>query len=173
MPLKPEVLSKYKNNIFIESGSFLGDGIKCSIECGFSTIYSAECHESNCKFCINRFKDNPNVNLYFGDSREMLKILLPSINERCTFWLDGHYSRGGTGYIDIFNPIVEELEIISNHHIKDHFLLIDDRRNFDTDEFLYLGEDKIKELVLKINPNYKFEYCDGFVPSDILACTIL
>lgn len=42
------------------------------------------------------FKNDKNVVIIQGDSREMLPKILKDINKPAIFWLDGHYSAGIT-----------------------------------------------------------------------------
>ena len=56
--------------------------------------------------------------------------LLPKISEPITFWLDGHWSAGDTAQGDTNTPLLQELVEISNHHIKNHTILVDDIRQF-------------------------------------------
>jgi L-rhamnose mutarotase len=66
---------------------------------------------------------------------------------------------------------MEELKQIKDHSIKNHTILIDDRRLFGTADFLDISEDTIKAAILEINPNYQFSYENGFIENDILVAT--
>ena len=83
---------------------------------------------------IERFKHNPNVNLYHGDSSIILYDVIKNINKRMLFWLDGHYSGHGTSQSNVTQlyefPLIYEIQQIDKHHIKDHIILIDDLRCF-------------------------------------------
>ena len=35
---------KYKNKLFVESGTFLGNGLKCALNAGFEKCYTIEIH---------------------------------------------------------------------------------------------------------------------------------
>lgn len=70
------------------------------------------------------------LTLINNDSVEALKELIPAINEPICFWLDAHagaqkYARGT---VDV--PLLQELEIIKNHKIKNHIIAIDDAHLF-------------------------------------------
>ena len=55
---------------------------------------------------------------------------MDKIEERCIFWLDGHYSDGVTAEGDEITPVNTEIEVIAAHPIKNHVILIDDARLF-------------------------------------------
>lgn len=171
MPADKNLFQKYLNPVFIETGSLVGDGIQNALDTGFKMIYSIELSKALYDICVNRFKDNDNVHLIFGDSSKELSRLLSMIKEPVTFWLDGHYSGGPTAIGDLDSPLMEELEAISNHPIKNHTLIIDDLRcwtisshGFDTMS--------IMKKILTINPAYFFIYANGHIENDILIAKI-
>lgn len=122
-------LDKYSLDLFLETGTYLGDtlgyiaetGVKCS-----SIEISPELYASACE----RFKRQKNVRVFHGDSGTKLPELLRDIDRPCLFWLDGHYSAGVTSRADVDTPISKELEAIFDHPIKGHIILIDDARYF-------------------------------------------
>ena len=158
------LFKKYPNAIFIETGSCVGDGIQQALDEGFEEIYSVELLPLNYIFCSNRFKDVPEVTLIYGDSVKALEGMLSRLKVPATFWLDAHNGAEST-------PLLRELEVINNHHIKTHTILIDDLRDW---KVKYHGFDTeiLKQKLLEINPNYKISLEEGYVPNDILAATI-
>lgn len=179
MPTNTQLFKKYKNNnIFIETGSLVGQGIEQALEAGFDKILSIELSEWHYVVCMNKFYSNSKVNLFLGDSSVILKNIIDQIDQPATFWLDGHYSGGNTAKGEKESPLMEELEIIKNHKIKNHTIIIDDMRcwikNNNTCFFDKLDiENKLKE----INPNYILLYENGvqeknIFPNDILIATI-
>ena len=163
MPGSKETFKKYINSIFIETGSGSGAGIEQAINAGFKYIYSIELHKEPFDYCVNRFKDNPNVHLMYGDSGDIMDNLLSEINEPATFWLDGHDE-------DAY-PIIKELQAIGRHFIKTHIIMIDDLRMFDVKKH-GLNLEIIKSECIKINPSYKFYFENGHVINDILVIKI-
>ena len=122
---------KIINNIFIESGSFQGDGIQAAIDIGFKEIHSIELSNKYYNICKERFKNNPNVHLHLGDSGIYLEEVLKNINTGVTFWLDGHYSCLDTACSDEYlSPIKNELEIIKKYNNPNHVILVDDMISF-------------------------------------------
>jgi ribosomal protein S17E len=164
MPLATNILQKYMNRVFVETGSHAGEGIQSALDCGFNKIISIELSEKYYNFCVNRFKSNDKVVLVQGDVEIMLEGVISRLNEPITFWLDAHYSGDDTALGMQGDPIYEELEIIKQHPIKIHTLLIDDIRG--------MNVDKLKEKVLEINENYQISFEDGFVPNDVLVAKI-
>lgn len=167
-----EVFKRHWNPVFIESGSCLGDGIENALQAGFTEIHSIELLPSYYQLCCNRFQNNPYVHLYPGDSSVVLNEILEHIDQRATFWLDGHYSWNGTARGDTNTPILAELACIANHHIKNHTILIDDVREFGTVEFDFIELEDIIKVIKEINPDYEISYEDGYICNDVLVAEI-
>ena len=162
MSASVEVFKKYLNSVFIETGSQFGDGIQMALDAGFKEIYSIEANVDCFKHCVSRFYLR-GVNFWLDDSANGLMDILYDIDSKCTFWLDAHNEND--------YPVLAELEAISQHPIKTHTILIDDIRMFPTDKN-GLTEQKIKDRILQINPDYKFSYEDGYVKNDILVAKV-
>ena len=158
------------NPVFIETGSYAGDGIKNAIFSGYEEIHSIELVEKHYQFCKSHFQFTPNVNLCLGDSVAELPSILSKLDKSATFWLDAHYSGGDTTFKDTLTPLIRELVAIKNHPIKNHTILIDDLREWQR-EFpaIGFGLKEIKEIILDINPDYVFSFADGQVANDILV----
>jgi len=167
-----DVFARHNNPIFIETGSCVGDGIACALKAGYKEIHSIELSPDFYQKCVVRFKNNPNVHLYLGDSSIVLKEILKNIKKPATFWLDGHYSWNGTARGDTNTPILKELAIIGDHSIKTHTILIDDVREFGTVEFDFIELDDILKALEKINPNYLISYENGYIANDVLVAEI-
>lgn len=167
-----ETFSKYPNQYFVETGSYVGDGIQMAIDVGFPQIYSIELQESLYENCYIRFISSPQVKLFLGDSSDQLSLFLQEIDAPATFWLDGHYSGGFTGKGISNTPLLKEIEQIAEHPIKTHTILIDDIRQFGTYHMDFITLEEVKDKIRLINPNYEFCYEDGFVPQDILVAFI-
>lgn len=168
-----EVFRTHQKRVFIESGSYRGDGIQNALDAGFEEIYSIELAPHLYQHCCKRFAGNKHVHLYFGDSSQVLKTILDEINEPVTFWLDGHYSWGDTAKGNSNTPILNELAIIADHHINTHTILIDDVRQFGEMEFDFIDENTITQMLLTINPDYTLYYQDGYQKNDVLVAEIL
>jgi hypothetical protein len=173
--LLPEVLSKYKkNNIFLETGSYKGGGIQVALNAGFDLVLSIEIHKDYHEMCKEKFKteiSNDQVELYHGDCLNVLKEILPAIDEPITFWLDAHidWECGVSGKTP--SPLIYELQMLKElSPCKNHTILIDDMRVFRTKigwgQFNPVGQKEIEEAILAINPNYKICYEPNAVQED-------
>jgi len=115
-----------KTNHYIETGTYLGDGVKCVLST-YGHIHSIELSERWYLHNVEQFKYNNNVKMYLGDSKKILPELLNSINEPVTIYLDAHYSGGTTAFGDEEVPLLFELEILKNRKYND-IIIIDDCR---------------------------------------------
>ena len=189
-------LKKYINPIFIETGTYIGDGVKEALDCGFETIYSIEIDYNRFLNCTKMFEKNDNVIIIYGDSGVELPKLLKKIDKKVTFWIDAHYSADGAYIGDKWCPIKEEFEAIKDHHINDHTILIDDWRCMDLTHIDYswikqvdthsnitvndkkgkqvgfIGKKQCFETLKNINENYKFSFETGVIENDVLICQI-
>ncbi len=115
-----------KTNQYIETGTYLGDGIKCVLN-NYNNIHSIELSEKWYQHNIEQFKNNNNVTMHLGDSKKVLPDLLNNIDEPVTIYLDAHYSGGTTAFGDEEVPLLFELEILKNRKYDD-IIIIDDCR---------------------------------------------
>lgn len=152
---------KIKNKIFIETGSYLGDGIQLALDSGYEKIYSIELCPNLYDACKKRFLDNSSVNLLQGDSSVVLKNLLQTLSEKSlTFWLDGHYSGPHTAKGIKECPLMEEIEsILTRSNESNDLIYVDDMRiyrNFDSE----LNEENIIKLIKKYKSDAIITYED-------------
>jgi hypothetical protein len=172
------IFHKYNyNSYFIETGSYYGRGIEFAIEAGFKNIISIEITQKYYELCKEKFKNNKNVKIVLGDSVKELGNILSKINKPVTFWLDGHYTEPSTEYSEVgWCPLLHELDIIKEHKIKNHTILIDDLRCWNPQDGYFshynFTESDLRKKILEINSDYKFSYEDGYIPNDILVAKI-
>lgn len=168
---------------FIETGTYKGDTVQTAIEYGFKNIHSIEIEPNLFKESSTRFKDNTNVNIWNGDSPDILRNhIVPNLKEQATFWLDAHRSMAlQTPGSDKYGrcPLLHELDAIAESSIKDHVIIADDVRLFGTIGWDYLKKEDYIEKLMRINPNYTLVYLDGgfsfgrqFPEKDILVAYI-
>ena len=166
---------KYKNKLFVESGTFLGNGLKCALNAGFEKCYTIEIHPYLYEKAQQRFENEikeSKVISYLGDSEKLLSIVVKDLTEPATFWLDAHVSSQYGTKLAKNCPILEELEMIKYHFIKNHTLLIDDLNCFGRPKHDKITLDQVKNKILEINSNYKFEFLDAARPANILAAFV-
>jgi len=128
MPASAEIFASCPNGVFVETGSYLGDGIQAALNAGFARIISIELSDKYFDICQKRFAHEPRVTLVKGDSAMVLADILRDIQEPITFWLDGHWSAGDTAKGVHTIPLLQELSAIRGHSVKNHTVLIDDMR---------------------------------------------
>ncbi len=102
-------------------------------------------------------KNNQIVSIIKGDSYNELNKLISQINEPFTYWLDGHYSGGKTGFGFLEFPIMIELESILKRNINDEIIYIDDMRILENYSKT-INKNLIIELVNKYKNNFNISY---------------
>lgn len=167
-----EVFKNHLNNYFVETGTYEGQAVKWALESGFKHIRTVELSEYYYHHCRKIFQNNENVEIYFGDSANLLWDMISDIDEPITFWLDGHWSGGKTAKGETFTPLIRELEQIALHPINTHTILIDDVRCFGTDVFDYTELEQVLNILHSINPNYEISFTDGAFEQDILVAEV-
>ncbi len=159
-----EIRKKYKTDVFIETGTFMGDMIY-SMRNDFQKLFSIELDTDLYKAARNRFEKYNHITIIQGDSGQVLSDILKNMNQKCLFWLDGHYSGGITGKGDLVTPILKELNSIKNNRQKfnnNHIMLIDDARLFNgTDDYPLLED--LKKVCLEYFPDYQFHVKDDII----------
>lgn len=180
-----EKLKSLKNtDVFIETGSNHGNGIRTALDAGYSEVVSIECHEVYYANCKRMFEGDPRVKLFFGDSSKDLQLMIQPYDKPLIFWLDAHYSwndpaqdinkHPGHGYV----PLVDELTQIKNHPIKTHTIIIDDISQLNNLEprgdkpptgTVETQFENLISFISGINPEYKFEHMPQY---DILIATV-
>lgn len=141
---------KGDHKVFVETGTHIGYGVMNAVGCNFDLIYSVEYLESNFKQASQRWKDVEHVHLFLGKSAVTLQEkILPNINEPVFFWLDAHIPPAISGKL-YDQVLMQELDVIATHPIKEHTILVDDMSNFD--------RTKVENKIRDINKNYVFTY---------------
>lgn len=155
-----QIRRKYIVDIFVETGTFLGDTIY-EFKSKFKCLYSIELSPELAKRAKVRFADYNHITVIEGDSGIELKTLVVSLKEQALFWLDGHYSSSFvhngefivTAKAQYNTPILNELTIILKSNY-DHIILVDDARLF-VGANDYPRVDELEKLVLEHKPFYE------------------
>ena len=163
--IKQRIIKDYARNfgmrIFVETGTYLGD-TTMSVNSVFDELYSIELDEFLFKNAQDKFAAYPHIHIFRGDSSKVLQSVLATIEKPALFWLDGHYSEGITAKGDLNTPVMKELELVLNHKIKNHIILIDDARCFvGKNDYPTIAE--LGSFIKKIDPELNF-----FVSDDII-----
>jgi hypothetical protein len=167
---KQSIIEKYAKlyncEVFIETGTYLGDTI-FSQKDNFKKIYSVELAKKLYTNAARRFKKYPHIEIFLGNSGDVLLNIIPKINTRALLWLDGHYSGGITAKGKTESPVFKELDAIFDNNTLHHIILIDDAR-------LFIGQrdyptlDELEAYIKIKNPDYKVK-----IETDIIILTIL
>jgi hypothetical protein len=124
-----QLTDDYRNyKFFVESGTHHGETI-FKMEPYFDKLVTIECSEYYYKNTKDKYNGNK-ISFILGDSSIVFASLLPTINDKCIFFLDGHYSSGNTGRGSKDCPLVEEITHIANFFKDDAIIIIDDYRLF-------------------------------------------
>ena len=130
---KTKILKKvgkeYGVRVFVETGTAGGTMIR-TMSNYFAKLYTIELSKTLYYQAKAFSSDKKNITFLQGDSGTMIKEILKELNEPALFWLDAHYSGSGTARGSIDTPIMQELNEILNHKIKNHVIIIDDIRDF-------------------------------------------
>jgi len=154
-----------------------------ALTCKFKNIFCVELRKEWVDLGREIFKkeiEEGRYTLINDDSNYIAKYLTGNIFEKKTlFFLDAHVDNENIrGYINKC-PLINELNAIKQMVRKDNIIMVDDlrilRNNNPWGETSY-GKinfiDKIKEIILEINPGYKFKTLDGYVKNDVLMAYV-
>lgn len=173
---------KGKHNIFIETGSYKGDGIDLAMQAGYERIFSMDIDGANVAHCQERFEllpddtrpaKNSHIILTCADSATGLLKMMKYVNEPAMIWLDAHSQ--------LFDdeppsenpfPLLKELEQLKKHPIKTHTILIDDILMLTHPDVTDWDRDTIESALLMINPAYKLTYLSNPVRNNILLAHV-
>jgi len=157
-----EYAKKFNISTFIETGTYMGDMVNATKKI-FKKIYSIELDNKLSEEAKNRFSRFANIEIIHGDSKDILPRILSNITEPCLFWLDAHYSGGITARGKKETPIMEELNCILSHPLKETFvILIDDARLFiGLNDYPDIKE--IKSIIYKKYPGWMLEIKDDII----------
>ena len=163
-----------QNRVFVETGTFGGNGVRLALEAGFEEVHSCDIDLMMVQDAKSRFSGDARVHIYQKDSSYQLWDIIKNIHESMTFWLDAHNGFPDPDAVGVKNtPLMEELDQIKEHPIKSHIILIDDLHCCGTLLFDYLTLEDIIEKVLEVNPEYIITFVaggdDGEYPNNILA----
>lgn len=174
--LSKKVLEKYLNKYFVETGTYIGNSVQLALDCGFEKIITMEINPEKVNYVKERFSEeieNKKVIIFEGDTVDVFPEAIKLLDAPATFWLDAHWDDGPKG--EYLCPLPIELELLLNNPIKEHTLLIDDRRLFGVPGTTWghtIDEEGILESIFDINSEYKISYEDGCVANDIIVAKI-
>jgi hypothetical protein len=174
-----DFFKKFPGDIWVETGTYFGDGIAQALDAGFERIISIELSKSFYEDAVKRFLNNKNVQIINARAHDVLFDVLNDLpNEKIVFWLDAHYSMCGTAGEDDPNPILKELDAIKrwkkSTNSQTPTILIDDMRTFTYDNCGF-SEKEILAALSEIDVNYQFRKEDGMNENflnDVLVASV-
>jgi beta-1,4-mannosyl-glycoprotein beta-1,4-N-acetylglucosaminyltransferase len=176
-----EIRKQHGCSIYFETGLYDSRediSIKKAIDSNFKKIYSVELkkewYDIGQQIFEKDIKDG-RVHLINDDSNHINKYLThKDFTNKTLFFLDAHFNGENTNPTKKC-PLINELLAIKNLPRKDNIILVDDlrliRNPFPWGETSYGNINfltKIKEIILEINPNYKFTTLNGHIDDDVL-----
>lgn len=121
-----QLKQEFPISTFVETGTYAG-GTSVWAASQFEQVITIENSRKLYDQTVAKHGHIPNINFLFGNSKDLLKEVIPTLKSPALFWLDGHWSGGDTYGEEEQCPILEEIATI-NSSSSDHFLLIDDAR---------------------------------------------
>jgi FkbM family methyltransferase len=162
------------SSYFVETGTAESWTVDRILGAGFKFIHSIEIDPKLAEIAMKKYKNNPNVRIWHGDSGSILYDVIADINEPITFWLDTssrQYNLNGEN-----TPILRELDAIRRHHIKNHIIIIDDMHCTGTLLFDFITKESLIAKIKEINPHYVIRYMpggdDGEYPNNIMVAQV-
>lgn len=116
----------------VETGTYLGD-TTWWFRNDFERLYTVEVDPFLHAQAQRRFARLPHIEPLLGDSSTVLAGIVPRIERKALYWLDGHYSAGITGTGETHCPVRDELESIYGLAKSPFVIVIDDARCFGQD----------------------------------------
>jgi len=151
----------YKNySTFIETGSYKGETI-FAMEQYFDTLITIEVKEELYNNLLTNYNNNK-IKFINGDSVEVFNYLFKYVNDKCIFFLDGHYSSGITSFKNKTVPLLDEINLINTNFKNEGIIIIDDVRLFGkklgNEDWSEINKDKIFEILFdRITEYYYLE----------------
>ncbi|WP_129677470.1 hypothetical protein [Candidatus Chloroploca sp. Khr17] len=96
----------------------------------FTRLYSIELDPVRYKKVRRRFRFNRRIELFCGDSTDLLPSIIARLHEPALFWLDGHGNPGQKPPGELVTPILAELTHLFAVPRLGHVIIIDDVRLF-------------------------------------------
>lgn len=165
-----ELIKKYIQPIYVETGSSSGDGILKAAEAGCTKFMGIEPNTEVFSACLRKTA-HLDFQLFEGTSERHINNVMAKIdvlNERAIFFLDAHKvgcCKGET------YPLKYELATLKKARRKDHIIMIDDVRLFGGE--LPDSMEEVERMLRKINRDYNLVCEDSDTnPKDVLVAYV-
>jgi hypothetical protein len=150
-----ELIKKYMQPIYVETGCSAGDGLGRAIEAGVGTLFGIEPFDQTMGRCKKEY--GPVAHLFEGTSERFMNDVVLKVDackERAIFFLDAHFE----GPSDK-SPLPYEFSTIFKAKRKDHIIMVDDVRLFGNEIPVTLHG--VLGMIDRINSMYKICYEDS------------
>lgn len=159
MSINAHILSKYVNDVFIETGTEIGEGVDLAESVGFKQLHTIDIEQSIFLNVNSKWLFSSNRHAYLGSSDLILPKILNNIVGRITFWLDAHPPWNSLNLEN--TPLVGELRVIKEYcgGLSSEMyptVLIDDMRLFSQE-----CVDRLIDLCGDLYPNCNVYRIDG------------
>jgi hypothetical protein len=183
-----DLRKEYGCKTYLETGLYdprVDVSCKKALLCDFEKIYTIEIRKDWVDLAHTVFAkdiESGRLSVINDDSINLSNHISnnPNFNvERAVFFLDAHVDNGNIKNYTMMCPLDKELLSIKSLQRNDHIILVDDVRILIT-KFPWGEKSKgdidflqmVKNLILDINPEYRFKFLDGFVEKDVLCAYI-
>ena len=165
--LKQNVVREYGERFrlrtLVETGTYYGEMV-AAMKHNFDHIYSIEYVPELAKRAQRKFKHEPHIRIFCGDSRVVMPEVLALLAGPALFWLDAGYY-GWVGKKEDEKRLSAELDMILSHRFQ-HTILLDDARGL-------TGQDGLPSVNdVKAHVEAKFPSRQVDVEHDILRITL-
>jgi len=120
-----EIIEKNNASVFIETGTLYGEGVEHALKYNFKKIISIEIIPEVAEKARQKFANHSNVKIITGHSTDVLKEILPTIDENILFWLDAHFP-GCDAHMKTYVEI-KQMDYNLNLPLEDEINLISER----------------------------------------------
>jgi hypothetical protein len=173
---KHPLLEDYVTDVFVETGTYYGDGVIAALAAGFPKVITIEIIDTIFKDAQAKFEEilteeeRSRLSMRLGSSLEMLPAVVDMLNKtgkQATFWLDAHVQ--GRKQPDDRHPLAREVNLLGRLERKDHIIMMDDLRRWRS---WGVRHAHIGAALQRINPDYAIELLPGIIKDDVMLAWI-
>lgn len=168
-----KVIASVPGMVFVETGTYEGEGVAAALEAGFKEVHSIEAAPEFHQRCVRRFEAEiaaGHVSIHLGKSQDVLDPVIKSIAGPICYWLDAHFQGQPVGENCALDG--ETIALRNNRRHEMDCVLIDDIRLI-ADQRSWGGhrvnlETAIGKLMF-LYPSHLMTLLDAHRKADVLA----
>jgi FkbM family methyltransferase len=165
MPITRSVITQYKKQHFVETGTFKGAALRLAQDIGFDSYWSCDINQGY----VDAAKGEGFANVFCSSSPEFLAKVLPDIIGDITFWLDAHTCTKPMDITADNVPLLKELMAIKGFaHTGSHVIMIDDLR-----AVTHGHQRLLKTEIARLWPTAGCIYHDDYLSKDDILVIVL